>query len=157
MSDVEAGCETREARRGDAARWVPCPAAELGSGRATEVRAVSGTEERPRAQRPEDLGRLFVERANAGDVAGLVALYEPDAVLAFPLGKVTAGRDAIRQEYERFLAGSPTLDGESQPALHFGDLALTSTRFSGGATAEVARRQPDGTWLWVIDQPSILS
>jgi hypothetical protein len=49
------------------------------------------------------------------------------------------------------------LDGESQPALRLGDLALTSTRFSGGATAEVARRQPDGTWLWVIDQPSILS
>ena len=36
------------------------------------------------AARPEDLSRLFVERANAGDVDGLVALYEPDAVLAFP-------------------------------------------------------------------------
>jgi ketosteroid isomerase-like protein len=118
---------------------------------------VSGSDERARAERPEDLGRLFVQRANAGDVEGLVALYEPDAVLAFPLGKVTAGRDAIRREYERLLAGRTTLDGESQPALRFGDLALTSTRFSGGATAEVARRQPDGTWLWVIDQPSILS
>lgn len=122
-----------------------------------EVPGVSGSDERARAERPEDLGRLFVQRANAGDVEGLVALYEPDAVLAFPLGKVTAGRDAIRREYERLLAGRPTLAGESQPALRFGDLALTSTRFSGGATAEVARRQPDGTWLWVIDQPSILS
>jgi hypothetical protein len=28
---------------------------------------------------------------------------------------------------------------------------------AGGATAEVARRQHDGSWLWVIDQPSILS
>jgi hypothetical protein len=36
------------------------------------------------------------------------------------------------------------------------DLALTSTRFTGGVTAEVARRQPDGTWLWVIDQPNVL-
>jgi hypothetical protein len=26
-----------------------------------------------------------------------------------------------------------------------------------GATAEVARRQPDGTWLWVIDQPRIVA
>jgi hypothetical protein len=25
-----------------------------------------------------------------------------------------------------------------------------------GATVEVARRQPDGTWLWLIDQPSVL-
>ena len=35
--------------------------------------------------------------------------------------------------------------------------ALTSTRLpGGGATVEVARRQPDGTWLWVLDQPNIL-
>lgn len=37
-----------------------------------------------------------------------------------------------------------------------GDLALTSARFDdGAATVEVARRQPDGTWLFVIDQPNI--
>jgi hypothetical protein len=34
------------------------------------------------ARRPEDLGTFFLERANAGDVEGLVALYEPEAVLA---------------------------------------------------------------------------
>ena len=34
------------------------------------------------AAQPEDLGTLFLERANAGDVEGLVALYEPGAVLA---------------------------------------------------------------------------
>ena len=34
-----------------------------------------------------------------------------------------------------------------------GDLALTATRLPDGAvTAEVARRQADGTWLWVIDK-----
>jgi ketosteroid isomerase-like protein len=110
------------------------------------------------AARPEDLSRLFVERANAGDVDGLVALYEPDAVLAFPPGQVTTGSHAIRQAYERLLADRPTFTaGEQQPALRHGDLALTSTRLvGGGATVEVARRQPDGTWLWVIDQPNVL-
>lgn len=43
-------------------------------------------EERERATRPEDITRLFVERANAKDAEGLAALYEPDAVLAFPPG-----------------------------------------------------------------------
>jgi hypothetical protein len=38
-----------------------------------------------------------------------------------------------------------------------GDIALTATVRPGNATAEVARRQPDGTWLWLIDQPSVLS
>jgi hypothetical protein len=34
-----------------------------------------------------------------------------------------------------------------------GDLALTGTLRSDGAmTAEVARRQRDGTWLWIIDK-----
>jgi ketosteroid isomerase-like protein len=114
--------------------------------------------ERERAARPEDLSRLFVERANAGDVDGLVALYEPDALLAFPPGQVTAGSQAIRQAYQRLLADRPTFTaGDQQPALRHGDLALTSTRLvGGGATVEVARRQPDGTWLWVIDQPNVL-
>jgi hypothetical protein len=35
-------------------------------------------------------------------------------------------------------------------------LALTSTRLPDGTvTAEVARRQNDGTWQWVIDQFSL--
>jgi hypothetical protein len=38
---------------------------------------------------PEDLTRLFVERANAGDAAGIAALYEEEAVMAYPPGKVT--------------------------------------------------------------------
>ncbi|MDQ3695537.1 MAG: nuclear transport factor 2 family protein [Chloroflexota bacterium] len=119
---------------------------------------MGGTAERERAEQPNDLGRFFVERANAGDVEGLVALYEPDAVLAFPPGQVTTGSQAIRQVFEQFLAGRPTLTpGEQQPALQAGDLALTSTRLAGGgASVEVARRQPDGTWLWIIDQPNVL-
>jgi uncharacterized protein (TIGR02246 family) len=119
-------------------------------------RAVSA-EDRARAQRPEDLSRFFVERANAGDLDGLMALYEPEAVMAVPGGQLAEGADAIRAALARFLAGKPTLSGQYQPALQFGDdLALTSTKTGGDATAEVARRQPDGTWLWVIDKPRVL-
>ncbi len=118
---------------------------------------MGGNRERARAVQPEDLGRFFIDRANAGDVDGLVALYEAEAVLAFPPGQVTSGSQAIRQVYEQLLAGRPTFTGEPQSALRNGDLALTSTRLAGGgATVEVARRQPDGTWLWIIDQPNIL-
>jgi len=42
--------------------------------------------------------------------------------------------------------------------IRHGNLALTSTRLTGGgATVEVAGRQPDGSWRWVIDQPALLS
>lgn len=47
---------------------------------------MADTETARRALQPEDLGRLFLERASAGDVDGVVALYEPGAVLAFPPG-----------------------------------------------------------------------
>ena len=52
-----------------------------------------------KAMQPEDLARLFVERANAGDAEGLAALYEPDAVLAFPPGQETIGRVIVRGRF----------------------------------------------------------
>jgi ketosteroid isomerase-like protein len=109
------------------------------------------------AREPNDLGRFFVERANAADLEGLVALYTPDAVLEFPPGEIAVGTEAIRATFERMLASRPTFQpGQQAPALVSGDVALTSTRgASGGITAEVARRQPDGSWLWAVDQPRI--
>ena len=109
-----------------------------------------------RARRPEDLDRLFLERANAGDVNGVVELYEPQAVLAFPPGQLAIGAAAIRQVYASLLPPRPRFSGEICPAIRNGDLAVTSTVRAGNATVEVARRQPDGTWLWLIDQPSVL-
>ena len=112
---------------------------------------------RPGNALPEDLSRLFLDRANAGDVEGLAALYEPEAVLALQTGGVAAGTDAIRRACAELLAGRPRfVAGHQRPALVAGDLALTSTRLlDGGGTAEVARHQPDGTWLWVADQPGV--
>jgi ketosteroid isomerase-like protein len=111
-----------------------------------------------RATRPEDLSRLILDRLNAADVDGLVALYEPGAVLALPDGQVAAGSDEIRRAYGNLVAGRPTFEpGTPRPTLLSGDLALTSSRLTTGAvTVEVARRQPDGTWLWVIDQPNVI-
>jgi hypothetical protein len=39
---------------------------------------------RRRAFDADDLGRFFIEPANAGDVDGVVALYEPTAAVASP-------------------------------------------------------------------------
>jgi ketosteroid isomerase-like protein len=112
---------------------------------------------RESARNPEDLARFFVARANAGDVEGLVALYQADAVLAGSDGQLLIGTAAIRSFYTRLLADQPTfVAGEQRPTLRQGDLALTSSRLVNGiVTAEIARRQSDGTWLWAIDQPAI--
>ncbi|TQS44435.1 YybH family protein [Cryptosporangium phraense] len=108
------------------------------------------------AQTPEDLARLFVERANANDAAGIAELYEPDAVLGFPPGRTTVGRDAIRALFENVVAQMPEMSvEEAVPTLYFDDLALTATRPADGTggRAQVARRQPDGTWLRILDRP----
>lgn len=108
------------------------------------------------ARKPEDLARLFVERINAGDLEGLVALYEPDATLA--AGEVKArGSDEIRGFYKSLLERRSSFpEPELLPAIENGPLALTFARTPNGAiSVEVARRQDDGGWLWVIDQLKI--
>ncbi len=69
---------------------------------------------RERALEPEDLARLFVECANGRDADGLAELYEPDAVLGFPPGQVTEGRDAIRAVYEQLVAQRRTYEVEER-------------------------------------------
>jgi len=66
------------------------------------------------------------------------------------------GHAAIEDFYHDLLATRPKCTGEVRAAVRHEDLALTSPRFAGGATAEIARRQVDGTWLWVVDQPTFL-
>jgi ketosteroid isomerase-like protein len=117
---------------------------------------MGGGEAAERALQPEELDRLFLERANTGDVDGVVDLYEPDAVLVVPPGRLAVGTQAIRDVYTGLLAGRPRFTGVIRPAVRAGDLALTSTVRAGNATVEVARRQPDGSWRWLIDQPSVL-
>jgi len=109
------------------------------------------------AQDPQDLERLWISRQKAGDVEGMVALYEPNAVLDHGGGQLAVGRDSIREFLAGLVAAGRKFElGDQQAAMISGDLALTSTRASNGTvTAEVARRQSDGTWLWVIDRFSI--
>lgn len=111
---------------------------------------------REKALRPEDLTHLFVERANAGDAEGIALLYEKDAVIAYPPGRQTVGRAAIQALWQKVLGNRPHFEPEEPlPTLISGDLALTSTppKDQVGARAQVVRRQPDGSWLRVLDQP----
>lgn len=106
---------------------------------------------------PQDLEPLLVSRQNVGDVDGMAALYEPEAVLDDGAGRLLHGQETIRKFFRELVAmGRKFQMGEQREAMVCGDLALTSTRLPDGiVTAEIARRQNDGTWLWVIDQFSI--
>jgi ketosteroid isomerase-like protein len=111
---------------------------------------------------PQDLERLLVARENAGDVTGMTALFEADAVVDIGGGTFLRGKEAIHEFFTKLQVTGFGPErrkfqlGEQRPALICGDLALTSTRSRDGTvTSEVARRQKDGTWLWVIDRYSV--
>ena len=106
---------------------------------------------------PQHLARLLVSRANSGDAEGMAALYEAGAVLARSNQQNLVGREAIRKFYTELISTGINFHlGEQRDAIVCGDIALTSTRLPNGhVTAEVARRQSDGSWLWAIDQPAI--
>ena len=101
----------------------------------------------------------MVSRQNMGDLDGMAALYEPEALLDDGRGRLLHGREAIRKFFRELVAmGRKFQTGKQRKAMVSGDLALTSTRLPDGTvTAEIARRQSDGTWLWVIDRFSISS
>ena len=117
------------------------------------------------ATEPEQIHRLFEHAFNADDLEGLLALYEPDAVLVPQPGVVVEGVDGIRNALRWLLDRNGRITVESKLVLRVGELAYLSNRWSltggtmpdgsaaelGATTAEVARRQADGSWRYVID------
>ena len=115
---------------------------------------------------PEALLRAFTDRVHAGDLNGLIALYEPSAVFEPQPGVVVRGRAAIRQALAALLTLRPTMDAAIVQILQADDVALvvnewnlTGTGPDGakvrreGRSADVVRRQPDGSWLVLVDKP----
>ena len=102
------------------------------------------------ARDPPDLERLLVTRPRAGDVEGMMALYEPHAVVDCGDGTVLRGTEAIRAYFagtvaagRKFAVGEQRVLGFNPGAVISGDLALTSTRLPDGTvTAESLPRTP---------------
>jgi ketosteroid isomerase-like protein len=109
---------------------------------------------------PSDLHARVQAAFNSGDVEALVGLYEVDAWLFGPAGPVQ-GLDAIRAVWTEFLSIGGQIEMVTQYAVEHGEVAMLSNRWTmvidgaqiSAATAEVARRQPDGTWKYIIDNP----
>ena len=98
---------------------------------------------------------------NHQDLEGLVALYAPDATLVLPDGSTVTGTAAIREQYAGLLEMKAHITVRSRFATEAGDLALLSNEWTlsvgdesmSAVSAEVARREPDGSWLYVVDHP----
>lgn len=116
------------------------------------------------AKEPDAVIERFAELFNAGDVDGLLhELYEDDIVLLPGPGAETAnGKAAVSAVLKEFLSMGGTMSVVSKTAVPNGDLALTHSKWRldvpgadpmEATTAEVVRRQSDGTWKYLIDNP----
>jgi ketosteroid isomerase-like protein len=111
---------------------------------------------------PVELHARVEAAFNAGDVAVLTALYEPDAVLVGDDGSVATGIAAIAEVWSGLIGLGGSIAMTTRHAVEVGDVALLSNVWqfalegavvASAITSEVARRQPDGSWRYVIDHP----
>jgi uncharacterized protein (TIGR02246 family) len=118
---------------------------------------------------PEQTDRLVGEALGRGDVDAALDLFEPEAILVDPDdGTVLRGADEIRAAMLGMLEADISVTDAGPPrVLVAGDLALVLSRWTmetagregerlrrSGTATDVLRRQPDGTWRYVIDNPA---
>ncbi len=102
----------------------------------------------------------------AGDIDGILATFEPNGVLIAQPGMPAKGTPALREAFKQFIAINPKITVIDHEVIQADDIALHSStwKMSGktpdghpieqsGFSVVVLRKQPDGRWLMVIDNP----
>jgi ketosteroid isomerase-like protein len=115
---------------------------------------------------PMQVLETIVEGINSGNLDTLMPLYESEAAFATEPGSLAHGSPGVREALTGFISMRGKLDLEVTRVLEVDDLALVTGVWSFTGTgldgepirlaannADVLRRQPDGTWRFVIDNP----
>lgn len=101
-----------------------------------------------------------------GDIDGIMQTYEPGAVVVGEPGTPVSGTPALRAMFAGFIAAKAQFTFLGHEVIQAEDIALhlTPWRMAGvapdgtavaasGLSVAVLRRQPDGRWLMIIDDP----
>ena len=115
---------------------------------------------------PKDLLDSQVKEFNRGNIDFLMTLYEMDACFASKPGQAVNDLDSIRRTLQDFIHMGVKLEAIVRRVIQASDLALLITEWSingnepdgkpinlVGRGTVVLRRQPNGTWLMVIENP----
>lgn len=115
---------------------------------------------------PEEVLQSIVDGINTGNLDSLMPLYEPEAAFATQPGSLNHGLPGVREALAGFIAMKGKLELKVTRVLEASDLALVTTVWSFTGTgpdgepvalaaksADVLRRQADGSWRMVIDNP----
>ena len=115
---------------------------------------------------PEEVMHAFFRAFNKGDFEAVMAVYEPGAVMVAQPGHVTEGNAGLRAAVNAFLSMKATLTLEKYKLVTASELALAVIQWNlkgtgldgkpvqmAGTSSDVLRKQSDGRWLFVIDNP----
>jgi uncharacterized protein (TIGR02246 family) len=112
------------------------------------------------ARSPEEICRLFQQYMAAGDLESLLSIYDPEAVFLNQSGETRKGRQGLKQELAPLAAAKAIFNFDIKQVIQSGDIVLMHTQWTVSSpepmsvyAIEVARRQPDGTWCWLIGDP----
>jgi ketosteroid isomerase-like protein len=118
-------------------------------------------------QSPRQLDEQWMKSFNGADMDALLALYEPEATLIPQPGSPVTGYEAIREALSQFIGLGGQIDLRPSVVVESAGLALVMSDWTltggtdpdgnpvelSGRSTEVLRRQDDGSWLFVIDDP----
>jgi ketosteroid isomerase-like protein len=113
------------------------------------------------ARSPEEICRLLQKYMAKGDIDLVLSLYDEDVVFLNQSREPKRGKEALRNELAPFASAKASFDFNIKQLIQAGDIALTHTEWNISSphhqmslyAIEVARRQSDGSWRWLIGDP----
>ena len=119
------------------------------------------------AQNPAEIYATYLNAFNAGNVDATLACYEPQACFMSRSGRAAYGPEELREVFRVTFSNKPHMKFKVRKVIPAGeDLALVvvewrskavsaegEIRLWSGMATDIVRRQPDGAWKIVLDNP----
>lgn len=115
---------------------------------------------------PEKMNQCFADAYNSGDVNRINSLFEKDAKIVRYNGDIISGFEKMNEEHLGLLKLGGKMTSINKYCIEIEDIAMLRADWKietknekgedmiiEGASSEIIRKQKDGTWLYIIDNP----